>query len=262
MQFSPLSTLILIISLSLFASPSWSQDTTQVPTIPGLDPIKEKTTNTPTDTTTDKVQVLPTESLPTKVPVFTTPRAPYKYFGSFNYAALDVPIIAKYGATVALISDPLHLWELEYMTGSFGSSIFFADIGRITDTKITLQSRAYFGGTFNLKYGLTYFNFSAKLGDDLMSNVSNNNYPSLDMVEIQAYGASFGMGNTWVFRKNIVVGVDWLTISQPLYITKKETPYLDYSTDPDDRDHVDTAANFVSYLPRVSLLQLYIGMMF
>lgn len=216
----------------------------------------------PSTESVEKVAVVPTEVLPLEDSLFTTPRAPYKYFGSFNYAAIDVPIIAKYGVTAGYISDPNHLWEVEYMTGSFGSSIYFADIGRITDTKITIQRRTYFGNHFNITYGLSYFNFSAKLGDALMNNVSNNNYPSLDMVEIEAYGATFGMGSTWTFKNNIVFSVDWLTISQPLYVTKKETPYLDYSTDPDDRDEVETAVDIVSYLPRVSLIQFHVGMMF
>ncbi|MNL10122.1 hypothetical protein D3C87_1309140 [compost metagenome] len=210
----------------------------------------------------EQAEAVPTEVLPLEETLFTTPRAPYKYFGSFNYAAIDVPIIAKYGITAGYISDPNHLWEIEYMTGSFGSSVYFADIGKITDTKISIQRRTYFGNHFNITYGLSYFNFSARLGDALMSNVSNNTYPSLDMVEIEAYGATFGMGSTWTFNKNIVLSVDWLTISQPLYVTKKETPYLDYATNPDDRDEVEAATDIVSYLPRVSLIQFHVGMMF
>ena len=235
--------LLLSLSLFLFSSHLWAEETAAA----------EKTTIIPVEVISTEVATLP---------LLSTPRAPYQFFGSLNYAAVDVPIVAKYGATAGFISDPNHLWELEYVTGSFGTSYFFADIGRITDTKISILRRAYFGGSFNITYGLSYFNFSAKLGDDLMSHVSNHNYPSLDMVEIQGWGATFGMGNTWVFRKNIVLGVDWLTISQPLYISKKDTPYLDYSTDPSDRDHVDTAVNFISYLPRVSLFQFHLGYMF
>lgn len=213
------------------------------------------------DAIVEEKKIAPLETVPL-LPALSTARAPYRYFGSLNYAFLDIPIFAKYGATVGYISGPNHIWELEYMTGSVGTAILFADIGSITDTKISLQRRVYYGGSFNITYGLTYFNFSAKLGDDLMNNVSNNTYPSLDMVDIQAYGATFGIGNTWTFRKNITVGIDWFSIAQPLLVTKKEAPYLDYATDPSDKDDVDTAVNIISYLPRISIIQLHIGYMF
>lgn len=237
--------LLFLSSLTLFSSHSFAQNISAATEVPA-----------PTDT---KPQPAPT---PVPVPAIVAPDKSAQFFGSINYSFLDIPIFAKFGATLSYFTDTHHLIEFEYMTGSIGTAVLFADIGSIIDTKISLKRRSYYGGTFNMHYGITYFNFSAKLGDDLMNNVSNNTYPSLDMVDVEAFGATFGIGNSWAFKNNVVVGIDWLSIAQPILVTKKEAPYLDYSTDPGDKDDVETALRIISYLPRISLIQVYLGYKF
>ncbi|MFS4459154.1 hypothetical protein [Bdellovibrio sp. HCB2-146] len=190
-----------------------------------------------------------------------TPRSSFNYFASANYAFVDIPILSKYGGTVGLISNPDQTWELEYMKGSVGSSILLSDIANVSDTKISLIGRTYFGGSFHLSYGISYFDFSMTLGDEFMNSV-NGNYPSADVLKIQGWGIAAGFGNTWTIRKNINIGIDWMCLAQPLLITTKDADYLKDSSDPDDRDKVQTAVDILSYLPRLSLIQVHVGMMF
>lgn len=190
-------------------------------------------------------------------------RAQSKFFILGNWAPYDLIIPSKFGATLGLVRSEQKTWELEYMRGSVSVPSIIEDLGKMTDTRISLMARSYSDrNSFNLSYGLSYFDFSMTLGDKLLNRVTGGNYPALDLVQVQSLGAHFGIGNRWVFKKNFTLGVDWISWSQPLIILKKNNTFADYATNKKDKDDVETAVNIISYFPRISALKLQLGFSF
>lgn len=185
-----------------------------------------------------------------------------KYFAYLNYAPLDLIIPSKIGVTLGLNLGADKSWELEYLRGSFSVPVFIADIGSITEQRISLTKRSFFGSnSLNIHYGVSFFSLNVHLGDEFIKSMSGN-YPSAEVVGLEAWGFNLGIGNRWTIKKNITFGVDWVSWSQPVYLSKKDDDYLNYSTSEDYKDDVDTALKIASYLPRITVLKLQFGMMF
>ena len=185
------------------------------------------------------------------------------YYILGNYAPLDLILPGKYGVSLGSIRTADVSWEFEYLHGSVAVPFLIEDLGSMSDDRFSLIRRSYFGSnSFNFSYGLTYFDFSVHLGDKLLSKLSGNNYPSVDLVELQAFGFNVGVGNRWTFKHNITLGVDWISWAQPVIVTKKDAAFLDYANNADDKDDVKTAVNVISYFPRLSLLKVQLGILF
>ncbi len=180
-----------------------------------------------------------------------------------NYSPFDLILPSKYGATVGLINSANTTWEFEYLRASVSVPFIIEDLGQMTDERISLIRRSYLGSnSFNLSYGLTYFDFSIHLGDKLLNRVSGGSYPSIDLVEIQSLGFNFAVGNRWTFKHNITFGVDWFSWAQPVYTLKKKSPFVDYATNSDDKDDVETAVDVITYVPRFAFFKLQLGISF
>lgn len=56
--------------------------------------------------------------------------------------------------------------------------------------------RTYFGNSFNLSYGLTYFRFRLRLGSEVLSRASGGQLPpGVDILRVESLGPNFGIGN-------------------------------------------------------------------
>lgn len=190
------------------------------------------------------------------------PRAEKNYLVSLNYSLVDFPIPSKMGLTVGMIKTPTQTWEVEFMRGSLSVPGGFRDLASVTDTRVGVIGRTYFSETFHMSYGVTYFDFSATLGDALMNNLSNGTYPNVDMLALQGFGANVGIGNTWTINNKYTIGVDWLTLAQPLVITKKSFDYVNYATNENDKKNVEDTMTVISYLPRLAAVSVHFGMLF
>lgn len=185
------------------------------------------------------------------------------YLALLNYSPVDLLIPSKQGITLGLIRDADKTWELEYLSGSISVPFIVEDLGKMSDTRISLIGRSYFGSnSFNFSYGLSYFDFLLHLGDKLLNRVSGGSYPSLDLIGVQSVGFNIGIGNRWTFKHNITLGIDWISWMQPLQITSKRSTFLDYATNEEDRDDVDKAITLISYMPRFAFLKLQLGILF
>ncbi len=190
-------------------------------------------------------------------------RYKYDYFFYGMYSPIDLVIPSKLGFSFGLTNDGNNTWELEYLRGSLSVPFIIEDLGKMTDERISIVRRSYFGGnSFNVSYGISYFSFSMHLGDKLMNGLTGGAYPSIDLVEIKSYGLNVGIGNRWIFNKNISFGVDWISISQPMMVTDKKSYFLDYSSNQQDKDDVDKAMKVISYFPRVVVFKLQLGILF
>lgn len=191
----------------------------------------------------------------------TREKTQYFVFGS--YSPFDLLIPSKIGITGGYHQSGDITWEFEYLKGSVAVPFVVKDLGSMTDEKFTLMKRTYFGGnSFNVSYGLSYFNFSLHLGDRLISRVTGGNYPSIDAVELKSLGGHFAFGNRWALKNGLSIGVDWFAWSQPLFITEKNSAFLTYATNQEDRDDVGKALNIISYFPRFAVIKFQVGYLF
>jgi hypothetical protein len=180
-----------------------------------------------------------------------------------NYSPFDMIVTNKIGATAGWVQNGNTTYELEYLRGSISVPIVIQDLGAMTDQRISLIRRSFFGSnSFNVSYGISYFDFNIHLGEALLNRASAGNIPSIDAVTMQSMGANFAIGNRWSFTQNITFGVDWFSWAQPLVTLKRDSAFTQYSANSGDRNDVDTALKVLSYLPRFAVLKLQLGMMF
>jgi len=185
-----------------------------------------------------------------------------KYFIYGTYSPIDLLIPSKYGLTFGLNQNQNISWEFEFVKGTFSIPAIIQDLGKMTDTRYSLIRRSYMGNnSFNISYGLTLFSFSIKLGDDLLNRL-NSNYPSVDLLELESLGFNIGVGNRWNFNENFSLSVDWFSWSQPVFVTKDRSKFLDYTSNEGDRDDVEKAKKYISYFPRLAFLKLQMGYLF
>lgn len=185
------------------------------------------------------------------------------YFALANYSPLDLLIPSKYGFTLGYIESADKTWEFEYLRGSISVPFIVEDLGKMTDERLSVIGRSYFGGnSFHVSYGLSYFDFSLHLGDKLLNRVTGGSYPSIDLVEIQSLGFNLAVGNRWSFNRNVTFGVDWISWAQPVYVMNKKSAFLDYASNQQDKDDVDKATKLISHFPRLAFLKLQLGILF
>jgi hypothetical protein len=185
------------------------------------------------------------------------------FIGMVNYSPFDLIIPNKYGATVGWVRNGDNTYELEYLRGGLSVPFVVSDVGSMTDQRISLIAHSYFGSnSFNVSYGVSYFDFMIHIGEALLNRASAGNVPSLDVVSLQQLGLNFAIGNRWSFSKNITFGVDWFSWAQPLVTLKRESAFTQFSSNANDRNDVDQALKLASFFPRFALLKVQLGIMF
>lgn len=190
-------------------------------------------------------------------------RETFDYFSLLSYSQMDLIIPGKIGASIGYNSNPDSTWEFEYLHGSVAVPFLIKDLGKMSEDRISLIRRSYLGTeTFNMSYGISYFDFAVHLGDKFLSQLTGGSYPSLDLLTIKSLGFNVGIGNRWNFKNRFILSIDWISWSQPLIMTQRDIPYLDYATNQSDKDDVDSATKLIAYLPRLTLLKLQIGYLF
>jgi len=172
-------------------------------------------------------------------------------------------ILGKYGGTAGFTSSADRSWEIEYLHGSFTAHVFIEDLGNMTDNRLSLITRSYLGrNSFNVSYGLSYFDFYVGLGEQFLARVSPSARSAADHLEVESLGFNIGFGNRWQLSRSVSLGVDWLVWSQPVFLLRKNAGFLDHVTNAWDRGPIEKAINTMSYFPRFTMLKLQFGLSF
>lgn len=184
------------------------------------------------------------------------------YFATGNFAPVDLILPSKFGLTLGTVTNADYTWELEYLKSSVSVPFLVDDIGEMTDERLSVIRRNYFGTeTFNLSYGLSYNRFKVHIGSKYLAYIATN-VPDVDLMQIDSLGFNVGIGNRWIFSNRWMLGVDWVSWSQPVFTTKYNNKYSDYATDEDSKDTIDTVAKLIRWVPRITLLKLQVGYSF
>ncbi len=204
-----------------------------------------------------------TETVTDKIAYTQIKRGMSDYYVLGAYSAVDLLIPGKYGITVGLNNTVDRTWEFEYLRGSYSLPFILEDLGEMKDERFSLMTRSYSGrNSFHISYGLSYFKYSIKLGNEIISRVPGANASSVDLIELESLGANFGIGNRWAFRNGFTIGVDWLAISQPIFMTKKRNAFMDYATNEDDKKNIEKAGNTIAKFPRFTAFKVQMGYTF
>lgn len=185
-----------------------------------------------------------------------------RFYALFNYSYLDLLVPGKWGASAGWRQGQDHSLELEYLKGSISAPWVLEDLGSVTDNRISLirRSRLWFD-SFNIGYGLVYFDFKIFLGNELLSALSED-APSADLARSETLGGYFSLGNRWSLGENWLFAVDWFAWSQPLIKIREESEFLDKSNDGKDRETVRDALRTIYRFPRLTVFKLAIGRKF
>lgn len=184
------------------------------------------------------------------------------YFVLVNFAPFDILLPNKLGLSMGLKRDASRTLEIEYLRGHYSLPFVVDNLGSMTDDRISLIARHYAKeNSLNFSYGISYFNYSLRLGSKLLQNV-NKSLAAVDLVKMQSLGFNLGVGNRWIIRKNITLGVDWFSWSQPVITISRQDAFLDHSKSSDDRGAVGDLLRIVSYFPRFSAIKIQLGISF
>lgn len=178
-----------------------------------------------------------------------------------NYSSIDLIIPNKWGATATWLDGPDSSLEFEYLTGALKFPFLVDELGEIRDSRFSLIRRSYAEkGNFNFFYGLSYHKFHVKLGNAILSRLGN--VPSVDVMNLETLAVVLGLGHRWVFDHNITLGIDWISLSQPVIRTRRNIPVMQYVRNSSDRHDLDTVIRFGEFFPRIVLLKLQAGFTF
>jgi hypothetical protein len=186
-----------------------------------------------------------------------------KFEGLLIYSPIDLIIPSKFGLTFGYIENANSVWQLEYVRGSLSAPFFLSDLGKMTDQRLSLLRRSFMQtNSFYLSYGLSYMDFSTKLGNKYISAATSGAIPEIDILSMRSLGVQFSIGNQWHITKSFVAGVDWVGIYQPVFQLQKKSVFLDNTTDAELREDVDEVIKALSYIPRLTFLKIQLGMTF
>jgi hypothetical protein len=234
--------ILLIIGISLLASAAYGVE----------DPAASTPTYTPASTSAPA---------PTPAPTQTESDQEHKFQALGNYAPLDLIVPSKIGASFAYFTDPHASLELEYLYSSIQLPLILKDLGQIQDYRLSLIRRHYIAeGTFNLFYGIAYHDFTLKIGNQILERIPNA--PEIGSLKVGALGGVIGIGTRWVFGERFIAGIDWLSWSQAFLRVRNSSTVLQTITDQGDREKLEKAFSYASFLPRFSVAKLQIGISF
>lgn len=183
------------------------------------------------------------------------------WFVYVEYSPMDFLLPGKKGILVGRHSDSKNSWEIEYLQGSISLPGPLEKLGAVKEDRLSLLWRYYFGDYFNLLYGVHFNRFESSIGNDLAARL----YPAAakrDILTMESWGPTIGLGHRWTFSERWSFGVDWVTWAQPAYVSKEVSAFINNADPSKEKDDLDSAFKVVKYFPRFSVVKLQIGVFF
>jgi hypothetical protein len=188
-------------------------------------------------------------------------RGETRFLISGAVSPIDLIIPMKYGATATWMIDADSALELDYLRSSWKFPFFVEDLGEISDQRIALLYRKFTpGSNFNLSVGLTYFRFKAHLGPEFLSG----SVPAtgVDFIDQQTLGIQGSLGHRWYLAKNFALGVDWISLAQPLVQLEEKSAILHSTTNAAARETIEDTLKVMRYLPRFVFFKVQLSFAF
>lgn len=246
------------------------EDATQTPrTSPASgDPIMTEMPGTPHPGPAPSTPVISTAPLP---PVMEEPgkdlgisqkaRALHSWYAGLESSIFDLVIPNKLGVVAGWQKAMGHAYEFEYLKGSVGLPGPLEKFGNVTEDRFTWIRRSYFHtNSFNLFYGLHFNRFESHVGGAILNRVTGGQ--SVDLLALESWGSTIGIGNRWVAGERVSLGIDWITYSQPLIVTRSQSDLFNAANDSSDSNDLKSGFNYVKNFPRISIFKVQLGFLF
>jgi hypothetical protein len=179
------------------------------------------------------------------------------------YSPIDLIVPGKYGLGFVFSSeDKQSQYELQFIRASYSISALSVDFLKLTDQRLSVLKRNFSStGNFNWFYGMSYISLEGTLGSSLLSQiVPSSDVENSELVNIKTLGFDLGLGHRWYFKNNFSISADWVGVSQPLIILKKEAAYLNTTTtSSSDKNNVKNGIDAATFLPRFFAVKLSLG---
>jgi hypothetical protein len=150
-------------------------------------------------------------------------------------------------------------FEAEAARGKFGAQALIFDVASVTEYRYSLLARRYVGNSFNWIIGLYKDDFHAKIGSDILDDMSNT---SIDDLRVEVVGLVLGLGNRWQWQNGFTFGVDWFRLNAPIFDHQVKDGIVDNIEDENDRDLVKSGIRKVANIPTFVFFGLYFGYSF
>lgn len=179
-----------------------------------------------------------------------------------DYLPFDMILPSKIGLTAGYAPNTRESYEIQYARGYLTTPWLIANLGAISDERITIMKRQRLGGTnFFVSYGASYMDINASLGNKYLNQIPGAP-ASVHILRTQSLGAHVGIGQRWDVWKGMLLGIDYLDYTQPLIVTRRESLFLDYAWNDAARSDVQRAMQWITYFPRFTFLRLQFGWQF
>lgn len=186
-----------------------------------------------------------------------------QYTASYTGSILGLAVPFKHGPSLGWIVDRNWTIEASYFSGHLGFGTGFLSVGAFRENLIAVQARYYPRNSFNWIFGLSRQSYDAKLGSDLIRNLSGGSIPSdVDVVKVATVGLQLGFGNRWQWENGFSLGVDWLVLNFPFQTLKSDAPFLSYVNNQDDRAKVEDVLRIMRYIPTGAIAKIALGYSF
>lgn len=149
--------------------------------------------------------------------------------------------------------------EAEMARGHFGAGALGFDVGSVTEYRYSLLGRRYVGNSFNMIFGLYKDDFRAKVGSDILDDMTDT---SIDDLRVEVIGLALGIGNRWQWGSGFTFGIDWFRMNAPVFDRKLDNEVLNEIDDNSDLKAVRDGMDKISKFPTFVLLGIYLGYSF
>ena len=146
------------------------------------------------------------------------------------------------------------------MEGSYSLPSYVPDIGSIKESYAGFVARKYTGNSFSFFFGLGYHKFDIKVSDAMVARMPAGSSSSI--MAFESVAVTLGVGNRWQFDNGFHLGCDWVSYSQPIIQTRKNTDALDKATNQSDVKELKDFVEVIRYLPQIMLLKIQAGYSF
>lgn len=176
-----------------------------------------------------------------------------------GYEPLTTWMPSKFALSYTHIFNKKFSLEFEYAWSSVSADIYVVDFGSVSEKRFSLLTRHYMGNSFHFIYGLFRNDFYARVGGDLLEDLSRQ---SFDYFRVVGTGITLGIGNRWQSPKGITWGVDWIKMNVPLLDRRVEDDILNYVESESSRKDLKEVIGVVKNVPTFTLLALHLGYTF
>lgn len=248
--------LILSLVAVILSSTAIAQTNSMPPEKPPV-PLEDTTSEFPAEQTLPEPTVVSPEEIKLSS---RTLRGLTRYSGTIHFSTLSTWLPLKYGIAAGYNYDMNWTVEAEYTTKSYSAGILGVDFGGITDRRYGIQTRWHPGSnSFNFIFGLYRSEFTAELGNDMLSRTGA---PSGTVLGFKSFGPLFGLSNHWQWRYGLTLGVDWIAMYIPAFGGTVEDDALKAITNQSDRSSLDKVISAVRNIPQFDVLKLNLGYTF